>query len=208
MEYESQAENIANGVVFCLHVLDVDHLRSHVPWRSTANEQIFFCLSKLSKTEISNHALPSALISENEVFWFEIAVHDAFWVHFLESLKDGVDDELYLWGLELVFGLDFIIKLASFQELYHDVEGVLWFEDLVEFHAELVVQVAHDFYLLYKTLFSLVLAVRRLLRKSFHRKVFTAFQFLCEVDRGKVTLSNFFLGFELFMEASLVELAF
>jgi len=129
-------------------------------------------------------------------------------VHLLESLKDGVDDELYLRGLELVFGLDFVVELASFQELYHDVEGVLRFEDLVEFHAELVAQVAHYFYLLYKTLFSFVLAVRRLLRKSFHGKVFTAFQFLCQIDRGKVTFSNFFLGFELFMEASLVELAF
>jgi hypothetical protein len=30
-------------------------------------------------------------------------------VHFLESLKDGIDDELDLRGFELVFGLDFVI---------------------------------------------------------------------------------------------------
>ena len=109
MEDESQAENIADGVILCLHIFDVDHLRSHIAWSSASNKQIFLCFCELCKTKISNDALPTALISEDEVFGFEIAVHDAFCVHFLESLKDGIDDELNLRGFELVFGLNLVI---------------------------------------------------------------------------------------------------
>jgi hypothetical protein len=149
MEDEAQAENVADGVILSLHVLDVDDLRSHIAGSSAAHEEILLGIAKLCKSEVSDDALsPAVLGAEDEVFRLEIAMHSLLGMHLLESLEDGVDDQPGLVRLEFVFGLDFVVELASFKELDHDVERVLRLEDLVEFHAALVAQGSHYLYFL------------------------------------------------------------
>jgi hypothetical protein len=42
-------------------------------------------------------------------------------VHFFEPLKDGVDHEFDLVGLEFVLGLDFVVELSPLKQLDDDV---------------------------------------------------------------------------------------
>lgn len=175
MENESQAEDIAYGIVFGLHILDVDHLRRHVARGSTSHKEILISLSELSQSEVSNHTFPRALGPENQVFRFEIAMHDAFGVHFLQTLKDRVDDQFALMSLEFILRLDFVVELSSFQQLYDYVKGVFRFEDLVKLHAEAMVEITHNFNFFDQTLLPFILAVRRFLRKGFDSIVFTSF---------------------------------
>lgn len=69
VEDEPQTEHITNGVVFSLHVLNVNDFRSHVPRGTTPHEQILLSIRKLSQTKVSYHALPTVLRTENQIFW-------------------------------------------------------------------------------------------------------------------------------------------
>ena len=55
--------------------------------------------------------------------------------------------------------LDFVIELTSLEKFEDDVKGVFRFEDFVESHTVLVVEVSHDFNFLDEALLSLVLTV-------------------------------------------------
>jgi hypothetical protein len=44
VENQSQAENIADGVVLSFHIFDVDDLRSYVARGTASDKKIFFCL--------------------------------------------------------------------------------------------------------------------------------------------------------------------
>lgn len=78
----------------------------------------------------------------------------------------------------------------------------------MQFHAVLVIEVPHDFNLLDEAFLSLILTVGCFFGKGLNSIVPSTFQLLSKVNRGKITLPDFLLGFELFMEASLVEFAF
>ena len=115
MEDESQAEHVANGVVFGLHVLDVDDLGSYVAGSAASDEEVLFSIRKLSQTEVGDDAFsPTFFRSEDQVLRFEISVHGFFGVHFFESLQYGVDNQFRLMRFEFVFGFDFIVELSSF----------------------------------------------------------------------------------------------
>ena len=115
MEDQSQTENVTNRAILTLQILDVDNFRGNVPRRATTNEEILINICELSQSEIGDNTLPSTFLPENEVLGLEVAMHDVFRVHFFESLKDGIDNEACLVGLELVFGLDLIVELSAFQ---------------------------------------------------------------------------------------------
>lgn len=115
MEYEPQAENIANRFILSLHIFDVDDLRSHVARCSASHKEILLRVRKLRKPEIRNRALETPLSPEEDVLRLQVAMHDLLAVHFLESLQDSKDSRLDLHGPELVLRLDLIIKLAAFQ---------------------------------------------------------------------------------------------
>ena len=76
MKDESQAEDIANGIIFGAHVFDVDHLWGHVPGCPASHEQVLSLVGKLSQAEISYHAVPIALFSENQVLRFQVTMHN------------------------------------------------------------------------------------------------------------------------------------
>lgn len=61
VEDESQTEDIANWLILRLHVLQVDDLWGHVAWSTASHEEILLRVSKLSKPEVSNHAVIGVL---------------------------------------------------------------------------------------------------------------------------------------------------
>lgn len=77
MKNEPKTEDIANRVVFSLHIFNVDDFRSDISWRTAANKEIFLSLRKFCKSKVCNNALPVALSSEDKVFRLEITMHDS-----------------------------------------------------------------------------------------------------------------------------------
>ena len=75
----------------------------------------------------------------------------------------------------------------------------------MELHAILIADVSHDLDLLDQALLPLVLAVGRLLGEGLHCVASVVLDLFGQVDRGEVALPDFLLGFELLVEASLVE---
>lgn len=122
MEDKPQAEHIANGFILGLHILDIDDLRSHVARSSASHEEILRNIRELRQSEVSNHALETSLISEQDVFWFEIAMHDLLGVHFLQPTKYGVNGSLDLHRFEPILRLDLVIQLSSFEQLHYNIQ--------------------------------------------------------------------------------------
>lgn len=122
MEDEPQAEHIAYGLVLGLHILDVDDLGSHVARSSASHEEILRNIRELRQSEVSNHALETSLISEQDVLWFEVAMHDLLGVHFLQPAEDGVNGGLDLQRLEPILSLDLVIQLSSFEQLHYNIQ--------------------------------------------------------------------------------------
>ena len=131
-------------------------------------------------------------------------MHDLLAVHFLEPQEYGMQDSSGLVRFEFVFGLHLVVKLPSFQQLHHDVQGILRFEDLVQLHAALVVQCSHYLNLLYQALFPLVFAVGCLFRKGLYRKASPSLQLLGQVNRSEISLPDFLLWLELLVKPSLI----
>jgi hypothetical protein len=67
-----------------------------------------------------------------------------------------------------MFGLNFVIKLSSFQQLNAHINRVLRLIDLVELHQASVVEFSHYLDLVYQRFFPKFLTVGPLLRKGFH----------------------------------------
>lgn len=68
-----------------------------------------------------------------------------------------------------------------------------------------MVELPHDLDFLDETLFSIFLAVGGFFGEGFDGVVEMVVKFFNEVDRGEVAFTDFFDGFELFVEAFLVE---
>jgi len=61
VEDQSQTENIADGVILCLHIFDVDDFRSNVAGCAASDEEIFLCICELGKSKVSNDAFLGVL---------------------------------------------------------------------------------------------------------------------------------------------------
>jgi len=178
VEYQPQAENVADWIILGLHVFDVDDLGSDVAWGAAPDEEILVAVGEFSQSEVSYDALEAALRAEQDVLRLEISVHDPFAVHFLEAEQDGVHDDPGLLGLELVLGLDLVVELPALQQFNHDVKGVLRLEHLMKFHTVLLVQSSHDLNFFDQALFAFVLAVGCFLRKCLYRETLPHLQLL------------------------------
>lgn len=77
----------------------------------------------------------------------------------------------------------------------------------MKFHAVFVIEVAHDFNFFDEAFFAFVFAVGCFFGEGFDGKASSSLYFFSEVDRGEVPFSYFLFGFELFVEAALVEFA-
>ena len=131
MEDEPQAEDIANGLILGLHILDVDDLRSHVTRRAASDKQILLRVCELGQSEIRNRTLETTLGPEKNVLRLQVPMHDLLAVHFLETLQDGEDGSLDLHRPELVLRLHLVIQLAALEQLHDNIQRVLGLEDFI-----------------------------------------------------------------------------
>jgi hypothetical protein len=106
VEDQAQTEEVANGLVFGFHVLDVDDFRGNVSGGAASDEQVLADGGELGQAEVSDDAVEVSFLSEEQVFWLQVSVHDVFGVHFSEAEQDASDDELGLGGLEFVLSLN------------------------------------------------------------------------------------------------------
>ena len=112
MENQTQTEQIADRLILGLHVLDVDHFGGHVAGGTAPDEQILADGGELGQTEVGDDAVEVSLLPEEQVFGFQVSMHDVFRVHFPQAEKDASDDELGLVGFEFVLSLPFSIKIT------------------------------------------------------------------------------------------------
>ncbi len=113
-----------------------------------------------------------------------------------------------LLGLEFILRFDLVIELATSEEFEDYVERVLGLENLVEFHSAFVIKTSHDLDLFYQALFSILFAIGSLFRKCLNSIVCIIFQFLSQINRSKITLTNLLDRFELLMKSSLINFSF
>lgn len=81
---------------------------------------------------------------EEDIFQLDVTMHNIFGVHVGQTGKETAHDYLDFLGLEKHLLFHVLVELAALEELQAHVEGVLRFEDLVQFHDVGVVQLSHD----------------------------------------------------------------
>jgi hypothetical protein len=113
VENHSHAEQIANRLVLCLEVFEIDHLRSHVTWSSAPNEHIRVILAMLCKPKICNYAVVIVVFSQENVLGFKVSVHHSVAVHNFQTLQNTLHDHFNLRGCELVSHLYLVVKLSA-----------------------------------------------------------------------------------------------
>jgi hypothetical protein len=60
-------------------------------------------LEVFGEAEIGDDAFAGDLVFKQDILRFEIAVHDAFVVHFYQTLEEAADDGLNLFWSEFLF---------------------------------------------------------------------------------------------------------
>lgn len=86
MEDEAKTEDIANGRILGLHILDIDDLRRDIPRRAAPHEQVLLRIRELGQPVIGNHALVTITAPEQNILRLEVAMHDVLAVHFPQPL--------------------------------------------------------------------------------------------------------------------------
>jgi hypothetical protein len=112
MENNANTEKIANWVIFCFQIFEVDNLWSDISWSSTPHKKILFLFAMSGQTKIGNDTIIVILFSQNDIFWLEVSMHDSLVMHVLQSFKKSLHNCLGLSGGKLMFGLDLIVQLS------------------------------------------------------------------------------------------------
>lgn len=134
VEDDSNAEEIADWVVLCLQILEIDHLRGHIAWSSAPDEEIRVVGAVFSQPEVSNNTIIIVVLPQQYILRLEIPMHDLIVMHNLQSFQNALHDHLDLHRGELMPILDLIVKLAALQQFHTDINGVLRLIDSVQFH--------------------------------------------------------------------------
>lgn len=204
VEDDSEAEQVAHAGVTRLRALQVDDLRSHVSRSAAPHEHQLTAAAGFGQPEVSDHALETALRAEDDVFGFEVAVHDVGLVHGFQAGEDALHDDSDLLRGELVLALELVQQLPARQQLHADVQRVLALVDALYFHKVLVVEQPHDLYLVGEGLQAVVLSAECLLGEGFDGVVLLVLVVLDEVDRGEGSSSDFLDGMKDLVEAGLL----
>ena len=145
MEYNSKTKQVTNWLVLCFQIFEIDYFRSHIARRPTAHKQVVALVAIFSQPKIGNDAVEVTVSPEEDVFRFEVSMHDAVGVHNFQSFKDALHDHFDFEGGELMSVFDFIIKLPSFQQFHTDIDRVVRLVDSKQSHQILMIELSHDF---------------------------------------------------------------
>ncbi len=125
--------------------------------------------------------------------------------HLFHAQQNSVNYCLDFIVFEFVLGFYFVMQTSSAQQFEYNVERVLWLENLEKSHVVWMTQVSHNLDFLYQTLLSFLFTVSGLFRKGFDSVSVFVLMLFNQVNWSEVSFSDFVEGFELFMEASLVQ---
>lgn len=134
MEDYSQTEDVANWIALSFEIFEVDDLRGYITWSAASHEQVLWFIGPSGESEISDDTVEISLLPEQDILWFEIAMHDFSFVHMLQSHKEPTNGCLNFVSREFVFGFDFIVKLPTLEQLHTDIDGVLTFVHFKQLH--------------------------------------------------------------------------
>lgn len=105
MENETQAVHITDWRILSFHIFDVDHLRCHIARSTTPHKQIRLNIRELSKAKISDNTIPLSFFSEQQVFRFEIPVHDPLGMHLPKPTENAMNNNSGMLDFESMFSL-------------------------------------------------------------------------------------------------------
>jgi len=92
VEDAARTEDVADGVGFGRHVLDVDDLGGHVPWGSTPHKQVVGVVGHSCQPEIDDNRL----LAQDNVVWLEVTMDHVFPGHLGKSAQNPFEDEFAL----------------------------------------------------------------------------------------------------------------
>lgn len=138
MEYAADWEHIA-GRHILLILLDFDDLWGHKAGSAAAIKQIWSLLAVGSQTKVNNNGficfyfVTVDLVSEHNVFRFQIAMHNIVLFHMFHSVEQSVHNILYFcqWKTT-VFLFDDFKQILSFQQFQHNVNRIIRFVDCLK----------------------------------------------------------------------------
>jgi len=146
-------------------VLFEHHFWRHVPRRATVFSVVFRGPFS-SNAEVSQAQVPVTV--ENNVFWFDVSVDDAFTVHSLQGLNETGNKKLRAgWG-ELSDAGVVVSKVTSFHEVHDQVQVLRIVERPVDVDDEVGLDPAHQLQLFHHRLNALFRHHARL-QHFFHR---------------------------------------
>ncbi len=134
MEDDTNAEQVANRVVFGLQVLKVDYFWGHVAWSAAPDKKIRLCKWRLSKTEVGDNAIVIILFSQKNIFWLQISMHDFLFMHDLQAFQNSFHDCFNLMRTEFMPIFDLVVELPALEQFNPDVNRILRLEDAIKFH--------------------------------------------------------------------------
>ncbi len=125
-------------------------------------------------------------------------------MHCFKPLANAFHDSFNLIHWEFVLVLDLVIQLPAFQKLHAYVNWILWLINLVQFHEIFVIKGSHNLNLIDEGLFSFFFTECSFFWEGLDSIFFSVFILNDQINRSKVSFSNFLDRFEEFMETSLV----
>ena len=154
MHYDPAAELIADGVIFLLCVLQVHHFGCHEPGGTATRKEVLRDVHEGRQAEVRNADVlfGHLVLPEEDVFGFEITVHDATLVRVRNAFQDRAKENCSFGLRELAMLLQIIYQITSFEQLHNHVEGVVSLVDLMELDNVGVIHRSHDFDLVYERL--------------------------------------------------------
>lgn len=113
MQDDSSWENITPNVYF-LVAFHSDDLGSNIARSATAVKQIRFLVTYGCKSEIHNDHFQGILASEDNIFHFDISMHNAKAMQVGQSLYNALHDFLGFRQTETLFSVHAVDESASF----------------------------------------------------------------------------------------------
>lgn len=139
VEDHPETEHIADGLVMTFLVLEVRDFRGDIARSATTDEDVVLDIGKSGQPEISNDALVTVFVSENDVLGLQVSMHDPLLVHGLDSVEEALHNFQYLLGGKGMPFLYLVVKQPAPQILNHEVHGIICFVNPVQFHKVIMV---------------------------------------------------------------------
>lgn len=204
MKDHPNAEQVTNGFIASLQVLEVDYFRSHIAWRPTSYKHKVF-VAVLSQSKVSNHAVEVAICPHQNVLRLQVAVHDVVLVHYFQSFKNALHHSFCLMRGKFVLSLNFVVQLSALKQLDADVYRILRLVDLFQSHQIFMAEFPHNVNLIDERFSPILFRVSAFFRECLDCIFFAILVLVDQINCSEVSLANLLDRLEELMEASHVD---